>query len=47
MKHQYSWLTGIGLLTSLGFGFLPAGKVLAQQVACNQSVFIPETGFLQ
>ncbi len=36
MKNKSSWLTGIGLLTSLGVGFLPAGKVLAQQVACNQ-----------
>lgn len=37
MKNQSSWLTGIGLLTSLGFGFLPIEKGLAQQVACNQS----------
>jgi hypothetical protein len=36
MKNKYSWLTGIGLLTSLGFGFLPVEKVSAQQVACNQ-----------
>jgi len=24
MKNKSSWITGIGLLTSLGFGFLPA-----------------------